>query len=78
MEVAVLEKVKESDPGQSKQNEAKKASSKYTDETHPYTTPEFWLNPKNQFWNRSSMYKKEKYEHILVQCAKELKENLIN
>lgn len=55
-----------------------RAGKKYTDDTHPYMTPEFWLNPTNQFWNRSSIYKKESYEQrILIACRAELKENLI-
>lgn len=57
----------------------KKVDRSYNKETHPYLTPEFWLDEKNQFWKRKpQLYRQEAYEHILDQCRAELKENLIN
>lgn len=53
---------------------------KYTDETHPYLKPEFWLDPKNQFWKKApNLYKQESYNRLLEQCEKDLrvKEDLI-
>lgn len=70
MEVAEVEPAQDEKTG--------RPGSSYQDETHPYLTPEFWLNPTNQFWTKSSMYKQEAYVHILDTCRAELKENLIN
>lgn len=54
---------------------------KYTDEVHPYMKPEFWLDPNNQFWKKSRIFKQESYENIVVEAQRELyrrnKEDLI-
>ena len=60
------------------EEKAERNGTSYNDEKHPYMTPEFWLDPINQFWNKSSIFKKEMYEHILDDCRKELKPDLIS
>jgi hypothetical protein len=50
---------------------------KYTDEVHPYMTPEFWVDEKNHFWKRSSMFKQESYGKFIPELEKKVKTNLI-
>jgi hypothetical protein len=57
----------------------RKNFSQFYGEKHPYLTPEFWLDEKNQFWKKKpGLYKQEAYDHILDRCRLELKENFIN
>ena len=63
-----------------KKEKEKSNGTAYNVESHPYTRPEFWLDPANQYWLKSTLTEtaKEYYDNFLAICRNDMKENLIN